>query len=128
MLFCSSLPASKKQQQENKRCQSWTPSGKTLWIRTCMLNISMYYTPLAFVSCKPSALHCKFSKTCVKRPLSKRPKFVFKVNYRIMQVKRFAEWSILQYFRPSLRYHLSVRPLVCLVWSGRFTQVFLYVF
>ena len=29
----------------------------------------------------------KYSKTCVKRPLSKRPKMVFKTDYRCMQVK-----------------------------------------
>ena len=31
--------------------------------------------------------------------------------------------SILQYFRPSLSYHLSLRSLLCLFLSGRFTQV-----
>ena len=36
-----------------------------------------------------------YSKTCVKRPFSKRPKLVFKANYRLMQVKSIAE-SILQ--------------------------------
>ena len=44
---------------------------------------------------------------------SKRiPKLVFKTNYRLMQVKSIAEpskGSILQYFRPSLSYHLSLR-------------------
>ena len=38
-----------------------------------------------------------------------------------MQVKRIAEcskWSILQYFRPSLSYHLSLRSLFCLFLSG----------
>ena len=38
--------------------------------------------------------------------------------------------SILQYFRPSLSYHLSFRPLFCLFClflSGRFTQVLLYM-
>ena len=42
-----------------------------------------------------------YSKTCVKQPLSKRPK----IGYRLMQVKSIAEFSkesILQYFRPSL--------------------------
>ena len=34
-----------------------------------------------------------YSKTCVKRPLSKRPKLVFKTNYRLMQVKSIAECS-----------------------------------
>ena len=43
-----------------------------------------------------------------------------------MQVKRIAEcslWSILQHFRPSLSYHLSLGPLFCLLLSGHFTQV-----
>ena len=65
------------------------------------------------------------SKTCVKWPLSKRPKLVFKTNYRLMQVKSIAEWSILQYFRPSLSYQLLLRSLFCLFLSGRFTQVLL---
>ena len=34
--------------------------------------------------------------------------------------------SILQCFRPSLSYHLSLRPLFCLFLSGRFRQVLLY--
>ena len=33
------------------------------------------------------------SKTCVKRPLSKRPKIGFKTNYRLVQVKSIAECS-----------------------------------
>ena len=35
--------------------------------------------------------------------------------------------SILQYFRPSLRYHLSLRYLFCLLLSGHLRQVLLYV-
>ena len=71
-----------------------------------------------------------YSKTCVKRPLSKRPKIDFKTNYRSMQVISIAECSkgsILQYFRPSISYHLSLRSLFCLFLSCRFTQVLLYV-
>ena len=53
-----------------------------------------------------------------------------------MPVKSIAECSIpcskafciLQYFRPSLNYHLSLRPLLCLFFSGRLRQVLLYVF
>ena len=33
----------------------------------------------------------------------------------------------MQYFRPSLSYHLSLRSLFCLFLSGRFTQVLLYL-
>ena len=46
-----------------------------------------------------------------------------------MQVKNIAECSkgsILQYFRPSLSYHLSLRSLFCLFLSCRFIQVLLY--
>ena len=56
----------------------------------------------------------------------KDQKLVFKTNYRLMQVKSIAECSngsILQYFRPSLSYHWSLR--FCLFLSGRFTQVLL---
>ena len=47
-----------------------------------------------------------------------------------MQVKNIAEcshWSILQYFRPSLIYHLSVKSLFCLFFSGHFRQVLLQI-
>ena len=70
------------------------------------------------------------SKTYVKRPLSKRPQVFFKTIYRLMQVKSITEcsnWSILQYFRPSLSYNLSLRSLFCLFLSGRFTQVLLFI-
>ena len=52
-----------------------------------------------------------------KMATTKRPKICFKTNYRLMQVKSIAECSkgsILQYFRPSLSYHLSLRSLFCL--------------
>ena len=52
-------------------------------------------------------------------------------NAPLMQVESIAECSkgsILQYFRPSLSYHLSLRPLFCLFLSGRFTQVLLYIY
>ena len=34
---------------------------------------------------------------------------------------------ILQYFRPSFRYHLSLRSFFCLFLSGRLRQVLLYL-
>ena len=51
----------------------------------------------------------------------KKQKMVFKTNYRLMQVKRIVECSkgtILQYFRPSLGYYLSLRSLFCLFFHG----------
>ena len=47
-----------------------------------------------------------------------------------MQLKRIAECSkgsILQYFWPSLRCHLSLRPVFCLFMSGRLRHVLLYL-
>ena len=63
----------------------------------------------------------QYNKTCVKQTLSKRPKMVFKTNHLLMQVKSIAECSkgsILQYFLPSLSYHLSLRSLFCLFYRG----------
>ena len=61
----------------------------------------------------------------------RRLKLVFKTDYRLMQVKSIAECSkgsILQYFRPSSSYHLSLRSLFCQGLSGHLRQVLLYVF
>ena len=77
------------------------------------------------------ARNITYSKTCAKRPLSKRPKIVFNTNHRLMQVRSIAECSkgsILQYFQPSLRYNLSLRPLFDIFLSGRFTQVLLSLY
>ena len=60
----------------------------------------------------------------------KDQKLVFMTDYGLMQVKSIAECSkgsILQYFGPSLSYHLSLRSLFCLFLSGRLRQVLLYV-
>ena len=68
---------------------------------------------------------------CKMATLKKTKKLVFKTNCRLMQVKSIAKCSkesILQYFRPLLSYQLLYRSLYCLFFSGRFTQVLLYVF
>ena len=73
-----------------------------------------------FLRCLHVAINVMYSKTCLKRPLKRKTKIVFKTDYilyRLMQDEPIAEcsnWSILQYFRPSLSYHLSVRSLFCL--------------
>ena len=63
---------------------------------------------------KPSITVIKYSRTCVKRPLSKRLKWLNAGQTCC---------RILQYIRPSLSYDLSLRSLFCLFLSGRFTQV-----
>ena len=40
---------------------------------------------------------------------------------------RMLQESILQHYRPSLSYHLSLRPLFCLFLSGRLRQVLLFI-
>ena len=67
-------------------------------------------------------------KLCKMATLKKDHKLFFKTNYRLMQVRSIAECSPLQYFLPSLSYHLSLRSLFCLFLSGRFTQILLFVY
>ena len=69
------------------------------------------------------------SSLCKTTTLKKTKNLFSKTNYRLMQVKSIAEcslWSILQYFRPSLSYHLSLRSLFCIFLSGRFLHRFYY--
>ena len=74
-----------------------------------------------------------YSKTCVKRPLSKRPTLCFQYQLSLYAGQKYCRmWSILQlllqYFRPSLSYQLLLRSLFCLFLSDRFIQVILYVY
>ena len=72
------------------------------------------------------SLHCiMYTKTCLKRPLKIDKTKIFKTNGSLMKVKSIAECSmgsILQYFWPSLSYHLSLRSVFCQFLSGHFTQ------
>ena len=71
----------------------------------------------------------QYSKTCVKRPLSKRPKIGFKTSYHLMLVKSIAECSkesILQYLRPSLSYHLSLRFVLSIFERPFYTGLNVY--
>ena len=64
----------------------------------------------------------RYSKTCVKQPLSKRLKICFQDQLWLSAGQKY---SILQYFRPSLSFYLSLRSLFSLFLSGHFTQVLL---
>ena len=62
VVFGSSLPSSTK-----KRCQSWTPSDKTLWIRACRWAIMFYVrSPL---SCAMATMCYPTLKTTTARGL-----------------------------------------------------------
>ena len=65
-------------------CKSSSYDNKIL-IKWCRKKIAKT-KPRKYISLVKSP----YSKTCVKRPLSKRQKLIFKINYRLMQVKRIA--------------------------------------
>ena len=70
-----------------------------------------------------------YSKTCVKRPLSKRPKINFQYQLSLNASQKYCRMlqgdhsAVLS----TLSYHLSLRSLFCLFLSDRFSQVLLYV-
>ena len=70
-----------------------------------------------------------YSKPVYNGTLKKAKNCFFKNNYHLMQVKSIAECSkgsILQYFRPSLSYHQSLKTFVLSILSIRFTHVLLF--
>ena len=77
-----------------------------------------------------SVIFVSTEKTVLSGHSKRRQKLIFKTDYRLMQVKSIAECSkgrILQYFRPSLSYYLSLRSLFCLFLSDRLSQVLQYM-
>ena len=70
-----------------------------------------------------------YSTTCLKQPLKKRTNIGFQERFSLnagQKYCRMLQESILQYFRPSLSYHLSLIPLSCLFVRGCLRQVSLY--
>ena len=57
----------------------------------------------------------RYSKTCLKRPLKKSAKIGFQYRLSVNSGQKYC--SILQYFRPSLSYHLPSRSLFCLLFK-----------
>ena len=65
-----------------------------------------------------------YGKTCVKRPLSKRPKLSLQDQLSLNARRKYCRMLTgehLQYFRPSLSCNWSLRSLFCQFLSGRFT-------
>ena len=86
--------------------------------------------PINNMQIQQSCVEPSYSKTCLKWPPSKRPKIGFQDRLLLKAGQKYCRMlqeSILQYFWPSLSYHLSLRPLFYLFLSGPFTQVLLYV-
>ena len=91
----------------------------------CHIFIGLKYNVQNVVINQPVHDSLIYSKSCVKRPLSKRPKIGFQDRLSLNVGQKYCR--MLQYFRPSLSYQLSIRSLFCLLLSGRFTQVLLYI-
>ena len=69
-----------------------------------------------------------YSKTCLKRPLKRKPEIGFHDRLSLNAGQKYCRMhqeSIMQYFRPSFSYHLSLRPLFCLFLSGCLRQLLL---
>ena len=67
-------------------------------------------------------------KPCLKGPPKRRQKIDFQDRLSLnagQKYCRMLQESILQYFRPSISYHLSLSPLFCLLLSGCLRQVLL---
>ena len=67
--------------------------------------------------CVPIDENGKYRKIFLKRPLKKGQKIGFQDRLSLnagQKYCRILQESILQYFRPSLSYHLSLRSLFCL--------------
>ena len=72
----------------------------------------------------------KYRKTCLKRPLKMKTKIGFQDRLSLnagQKYCRMLQESILQYFRPSLSYHMPLRSLFCLFVSGPLRQVLLFM-
>ena len=71
-----------------------------------------------------------YSKTCHKRPLKKKTNIGFQDRLTLNAGPKYCRMlreSILQYFWPSLSYHLSLISLFFLFLRGCFKQVLLYL-
>ena len=100
-----------------------------------LINSTWYSTPdhvtiiIICIYSHSADIVSNYSKTCVKRPLSKRQKMVFKTDYRIMQVKVIAECyplenpAILSTF---INLPFAIKTFVLFILSGCFTQGLLY--
>ena len=70
-----------------------------------------------------------YSKTCVKRPLSRTPKIGFQDQLSLNACQKYCRMlqgehsAILLTF---IKLPFAINIFVCLFWSGRFTQVLLY--
>ena len=69
-----------------------------------------------------------YSKTCLRRPLKKKTKLFLKTDYRLMQVKSFAEcYKHSAMLLTFIKLPLVIKIFVLSILSGRLRRVLLYV-
>ena len=74
--------------------------------------------------------NCKYSNTCLKRPLKNRQNKGLKDKWQLNEGQKYCRmlsWSILQYFWPAFSHHRSWKPILIFFLSGRLRQVLLYI-
>ena len=76
---------------------------------------------LKYLSQRCTSAAENYSKTCVKRPLSKTTQIGFQDQLSLNAGQKYCRM-----LQASLSYRLSLRFLFCLYLSGHFTQVLLY--
>ena len=69
---------------------------------------------------KSGKMVSSYSKTCVKLPLAKRPKKVFKTNYHLMQVKSIAEWEDSAILLPFIKLPVVIKIFVLSIFEWPF--------
>ena len=106
----------------------WPDLGPNCLQRLSADNISKQRVKVGMALGQVNYIFRQYSKTFLNNHSQREQKLVYKTN--LMQVKSIAECSKrsnMQYFRPSLSYHLSLRSLFCLFLSGHLRQVLLYI-
>ena len=92
----------------------------------CNCSVLQIVTYQLYLLCYCS-MRSTYSKTCVKRPLSKRPNIGFQDQLSLNAGRKYCrmlQGEHLQYFQPSLSYHLCLRHLLCLFFELTFYTVF----
>ena len=77
-------------------------------ICACVVELHLFFLEIILAMQKRLVYQHLYSKTCLKQRLIKKTKNLFSRPLNAgKEYFRMLHWSILQYFRPSLSYHLS---------------------
>ena len=115
--FLSSSLIKLKKQQQKKRCQSWTSSGKTFWICACSWNCIMGQKIKHFNDSGGSShVRTKYMATCNFPGGGLRPLPPLPLCLRPYQSFKHFEFKIVRHFRDFL-YQRVLGHMYCRAWS-----------